>query len=52
MQNSGKIEQTQKIVQNANLLSLQDYLELRHGPAIAQVLIDDLVTIEDVRAAA
>ncbi|MEM6780682.1 MAG: hypothetical protein AAF569_02340 [Pseudomonadota bacterium] len=36
----------------ADLVSLQDYLEQRHGPAMAQVLIDDLVTLESVQQAA
>lgn len=34
----------------ADLVSLQEYLELRHGPALAQILIDDLITIEQVAA--
>ena len=33
-------------VAGADLLTLQNYLELRHGPAIAQILIDDLETRE------
>ena len=36
----------------ADLISLQDYLEQRHGPAMAQVLIDDLVTQGSVARAA
>ena len=39
-------------VLTADLISLQDYLEQRHGPAMAQVLIDDLVTLESVQRAA
>lgn len=37
---------TKENILKADLVSLQDYLEQRHGPAIAQILIDDLVTLE------
>lgn len=39
-------------VMEANLFSLHDYLEQRHGPAMAQVLMDDLVTRESIQKAA
>lgn len=39
-------------VMQADLVSLQDYLEERHGPAIAQILIDDLATQETIQQAA
>lgn len=39
-------------VLKADLVSLQDYLEQKHGPAIAQILIDDLTTRESVLQAA
>ena len=43
-------DERENTVMKADLVSLQDYLERRHGPAMAQILIDDLVTLESVAA--